>query len=111
MRKTLARIVAGVALTAGLIGFGGMATAAADDFDSNYREPASSGKPLEPSDLPSSVDMYNNFNAAGGEIGHGVATGVSSAYFGAPIAAAEFFNGVAEEALEYGGLEEGGLGN
>lgn len=105
MRKTLARVVAGVALAVGLIGFTGVAQASASDFDSGYQEPTtSSGKAMDPTDLPSSVEMYNNFNAAGGEIGHGVATGVSSAYFGAPIAAAEYVAGIAKGAKELAGL-------
>lgn len=104
MRKTLARVVAGVALAAGLIGFTGVAQASAADYDSGYTKPATSGEAFAPSDYPSLGDLYNNFNAAGGEVGHGAATAVSSAYLGAPLGAAEFGAGVAHGAASMAGL-------
>lgn len=103
MRKTLARVVAGVALAVGLVGFTGVAQASAADYESGYERPATSGEAFSPDDYPSLSTLYNNFNAAGGEIGHGVATGVSSAYLGAPLGAAEYFGGVAEGAMGVAG--------
>ncbi|MQA08511.1 MAG: hypothetical protein GEU98_08150 [Pseudonocardiaceae bacterium] len=73
MRKILTRTVAAVALTVGLVGFGGMGTASAEGTSCPAQVPSA----------PTGGDYVNAWNTSGACGGAGAAGLVSSAWAGA----------------------------